>query len=167
MIAEIQRDGETTLSAIAQELEARGVYTGRPRPLGAGPGRPPAGRLTGKPYDNCDSRRPQSSAMVLVCTHHGAVKCASRKTPPIRRTDQSTSACVSIKVETPDLDEQSGDPAGRSFTRAQLALWSAPMSTAAGSHAMPETMDIYLVQSPDVVPESDGNPDHDKVRRIF
>jgi hypothetical protein len=26
---------------------------------------------------------------------------------------------------------------------------------------MPETMDIYLVQSPDVVPESDGNPDHD------
>ena len=26
---------------------------------------------------------------------------------------------------------------------------------------MPETMDIYLVQSPDVVPESDRNPDHD------
>jgi hypothetical protein len=26
---------------------------------------------------------------------------------------------------------------------------------------MPETMDIYLVQSPDVVPESDGVPDHD------
>jgi len=26
---------------------------------------------------------------------------------------------------------------------------------------MPETMDLYLVQSPDVVPESDGNPDHD------
>jgi hypothetical protein len=29
---------------------------------------------------------------------------------------------------------------------------------------MPGTMDIYLVQSPTVVPESDGNPDHDSPR---
>ena len=73
-----------------------------------------------------------------MCTLHGAVKCASRKMPPVRRTDRSTSESVSINVVTLNLDEQSGDPAGRSFAPAQVAYirhpWMKGQPTAVSRH---------------------------------
>jgi hypothetical protein len=38
-----------------------------------------------------------SSAVTWAIAHHGAVKCASRNTPPVKRTDPRTCDRASIK----------------------------------------------------------------------
>ena len=40
---------------------------------------------------------------MLTLTHHGAVKCADRNTPPERRTERSTSDSGSIVAATPQI----------------------------------------------------------------
>jgi hypothetical protein len=71
VIAEIQRAGHSTLAAIAQELEARGVRTPAGRALGAGAGIEVAGglsleELSGESFALINSEQTRGSPLLRV-----------------------------------------------------------------------------------------------------
>ena len=105
------------------ECDCRSAETARFRPPGLRPWARLQGRQAGGPPSRRDNRRSawpsqkgaQSSGVILTPTHHGAVKSAERKTPPVRRTARRTSDSGSISGCPSELDERSNDTVVRSF----------------------------------------------------
>ena len=93
--------------------------------------------VVGNQERRLDKKAPQSSARIFVCTHDGAVKCASRKMPPVRRTDRAFPKAGQSLWPPSDWTNSQVIRSGDHSSKAELALYMAHTDEVRTSRCLP------------------------------